>query len=159
MNSKKYDQVGKLLTQIDIATELIGKYDAIPHVYGGESLYQAEAYIVSAIGQHPGVTISTLAEMKNRTKSACSQTLKKLIAKGLVYKERNLIEYREFNLFLTERGQELYEAHTEFNDNVTMRYCAHIYEGGFTEEDVRMAMHLLRVLNEEFELDVKNATQ
>ena len=57
----------------DTAYDLMSEYDSLPHCYGSVVLYQAEAYIVNLIGQHPGITVTQLAETLNKTTSACSQ--------------------------------------------------------------------------------------
>ena len=42
----------------DTAYDLMSEYDSLPHCYGSVVLYQAEAYIVNLIGQHPGITVT-----------------------------------------------------------------------------------------------------
>lgn len=53
--------------------------------------------------------------MKNRTKSAISQTIKKLMENHLVYKERSKENAKEFLLYPTEKGIELSIAHKMFD--------------------------------------------
>lgn len=150
----KFILLKEFLGQIDISTEIITRYDAVSHNYANEMLYQAEAYIISSIGQCPGITISSLAEQKKCSKSACSQVLKKLIQKEYVYKARNEKQYREFNLFLTELGQEIFASHTKLNEDVCQRYFEKI-DDKFSQEEIYKAISLLKILNEEFEKDLE----
>ena len=86
-----------------------------PTVYGGAHiLYQSEAHIIDLIGEHPEITVTELAAILKKTPSACSQIVRKLRAKGWVEQVRNAENNRIYNLYLTESGKQVYQAHTAF---------------------------------------------
>ena len=66
------------------AYDLMYEYDALPHQYGENTLYQAEAHTVDLIAAHPGITATDLAEILRKTVSASSQIIRKLRTKGWV---------------------------------------------------------------------------
>lgn len=89
----------------------------IPHRYGAHILYQSEAHIIDLIGEHPEITVTELAAILKKTPSACSQIVRKLRAKGWVEQVRNAENNRIYNLYLTESGKQVYQAHTAFNQS------------------------------------------
>ena len=68
----------------DEAYILMCEYDALPHCYGEDTLYQSEGHIIDLIAAQPGITATDLAGILNKTVSACSQMIRKLRAKGWV---------------------------------------------------------------------------
>ena len=99
----------------DEAYSLMTEYDTLPHYYGETVLYQAEAYIINHIGRMPDITTTELAAALNKTPSACSQSVRKLIDKGLITQRRNARNKRLYNLRLTGYGQQVFQDHIEFN--------------------------------------------
>ena len=112
---KRDEILEQLWAEQDIAFELMTEYDSLPHHYGEDVLYQAEAYVVHEIGKNPNTTTTELATILNKTTSACSQIVKKLVAKGLVEQTRNEENKRVYNLTLTSDGERVYKDHIEFN--------------------------------------------
>ena len=51
----------QLLDALDEGCRLMEVYDAMPHRYGGETLYQAESHTIALIGRSPGITVTDLA--------------------------------------------------------------------------------------------------
>ena len=139
----------------DTAYDLMSEYDSLPHCYGSVVLYQAEAYIVNLIGQHPGITVTQLAETLNKTTSACSQIVRKLRAKGFVEQIRNPDNNRLYNLALTESGRKVYEARHAFNlecQAITFRLLE-----GFSEEELEAHLRVQQVLNQAYEGDIRRS--
>ena len=84
--------------------------------YGtGEFVSMVEAHILLRIANRPGITVSELAEEANRTKSAISQTVKKLETMGYTYRKYAEDDGRVVQLFPTERGLELNRAHSSYD--------------------------------------------
>ena len=76
--------------------------------------------VEAGTGEHiPGITISILAKKWKRTKSAISQNVKKLEAKGLVYRVRDGEDAKIFHLYPTDEGVRLSTAHKLY-DNVNI---------------------------------------
>jgi DNA-binding MarR family transcriptional regulator len=84
--------------------------------YGtGEYVSMVEAHTLMEIADHPGITVSVLAERANRTKGAISQTIKKLDRMGYIARKKTDSDQRVVDLYPTERGMELHQAHREYD--------------------------------------------
>lgn len=162
-HQKGYRIMGRkeLLQQIwnaqDEAYSLMEEYDSLPHHYGSDTLYQAEAYIVNLVGRLPDITTTELAEQLNKTPSACSQSVKKLIAKGLIEQARNAENKRLYNLRLTLAGERVYQDHIEFN-----QWCQKItfdMLSDFSEEELRAHLRVQQRINEAYQGDVQRSKQ
>lgn len=82
-----------------------------PRRYSGNiTLYAAEAHMVEIIGSQPGIMGMELAERLFISKGAVSQTLKKLLEKGLVYKN-DAADGRAARLYLTDAGGIIWQEH------------------------------------------------
>ena len=141
----------------DTAYELMSEYDSLPHHYGSVVLYQAEAYIVDLVGQYPGITVTRLAEMLNKTTSACSQIVRKLRANGFLEQIRNPDNTRLYNLELTETGEEVFRAHINFNRECQERAFKLLME--FTDEELSIHLQVQKKLNEAYEDDVRRSKE
>lgn len=88
--------------------------------YGtGLLISMVEVHILTIIEDNPGITVSDLAKRWKRTKSAISQNVKKLEAKGLVYRVRDGDDAKIFHLYPTGEGVRLSTAHKLY-DNMTI---------------------------------------
>lgn len=96
--------------------DLIIFYGGAPYRYGEISIYQAEGEILNKIAEHPGITVTELGKILNKTTSACSQTVSKLRIKGIVEQRRNPENPQQNNLVLTELGTRIQE--DRFNKDV-----------------------------------------
>lgn len=84
--------------------------------YGtGQLINMVEIHTLTMIESQPGITVSDLAKRWGRTKSAVSQNIKKLEAKGLVYKIRDEENAKILHLYSTEEGIRLSTAHKLFD--------------------------------------------
>ncbi|MEY8233084.1 MarR family transcriptional regulator [Oscillospiraceae bacterium 50-16] len=135
----------------------MSEYDSLPHHYGGVVLYQAEAYIVNLVGQHPGITVTQLAEILKKTTSACSQIVRKLRAKGFVEQIRNPDNNRLYNLELTQTGAEVFLAHISFNQECQVKTFELLKD--FTDEELMVHLRVQRKLNEAYQDDVKRSKE
>jgi len=149
---KRTEILKQLWAEQDKAFELMTEYDSLPHHYGSDVLYQAEAYIVHEIGNHSGITTTEIAEKLNKTTSACSQIVKKLIAKGLVEQTRNEANKRVYNLTLTKDGERVYKDHIEFNEmcqEITFDLLKEI-----TDEELAIHTKVQALINKAYKGDV-----
>lgn len=134
------------------AYDLMTEYDMLPHCYGDNVLYQAEAYVVNIIGNNPQITITQIAHSLKKTTSACSQIVKKLVSKGLVNQTRNKDNKRIYNLTLTSKGQQLYKDHMEFNKKCQQNTFDMLSE--FTQEELLIHTKIQSVINDSYQGDV-----
>jgi DNA-binding MarR family transcriptional regulator len=151
----------ELLKQVwkaqDEAYDLMAEYDALPHHYGENIMYQAEGHIIDLIAIYPGITITDLGNILQKTASACSQIVRKLKEKGWVEQSRNRDNNRQFNLTLTDSGMEVYRAHQDFTKN-----CLDIGNAllsNFTPEELGTHLRVQKVLNEIYRGDVQRSRE
>ena len=81
----------------------------------GVPIYRKEIHTLQAIGQHPKINITALAEYMGVTKGAVSQTAAKLIRKGMVRKQYAKGSKKEVILELTDLGWVGFHNHEKFH--------------------------------------------
>jgi len=87
-------------------------YINTPHDYGtGYAISMTEVHTLTYIEENPGTTITELAQYWSKTKSALSQTVGKLVEKGLVSKNKADNNAKSILLYVTEEGKLLSKAH------------------------------------------------
>lgn len=141
----------------DRAYNLMNLYDSMPHKYGDITLYQAEAYVVNKIGENPDITITEIAQMLNKSKSACSQIVKKLLSKDLVIQKRNDKNRREYNLSLTKNGEKLYLDHINFN-KLCQKYTFDLLEK-CTLNELKAHLKVQILVNESYKYDIERSIE
>ena len=146
------EQYKELLQSFDKGYELCSEYDSMPHQYGDEVLYQSEMHFLEVVGDTPSITITVISQQLGKTKSACSQMVRKLVKKELLTQERNEKNNREYYLNLTERGKEIYEVHKEFDEKCIQRTYKSLAD--FSEEELRSYISVQKTLNQVFQKDV-----
>lgn len=147
----------KLMDAVDDGYDLMAEYDSLPHQYGDVVMYQAESKAIQYIGHHTSATVTEIAEANGKTPSAYSQIIRKLKKKGWVEQVRNENNNREYNLFLTEAGQQVFHAHDRFE-----RACyARTFEmlADFSNEDLEAFYRVQQSLNKAFKLDVDDSRE
>lgn len=86
--------------------------------YGtGDKLTMLEAHIMTDIFDHPGITVSTLAQEWKRSNSSISQVVGRLIEWGYVEKINNSDNARFFNLYVLPKGKNFVLNHKHY-DNI-----------------------------------------
>ncbi len=146
------EQYKELLQSFDKGYELCYEYDSMPHQYGDEVLYQSEMHFLEVVGDTPSITITVISQQLGKTKSACSQMVRKLVKKELLTQERNEKNNREYYLNLTERGKEIYEVHKEFDEKCMQRTYKSLAD--FSEEELQSYISVQKTLNQVFQKDV-----
>ena len=114
MDARRKELLAGIWNAQDDAYELMYEYNSLPHYYGENILYQAEGQIIDFVAIHPGITITELGTLLQKTPSACSQLVRRLRAKGWVEQTRNEENNRLYNLTLTESGMHIYRDHLQF---------------------------------------------
>lgn len=85
------------------------------HTYEAADFNMVEIHILTCIDDTPGITATELSRIWHKSKSAISQTLKKLIEGG--YIEKRFKENNEKNayLYVTEKGKLLSNIHKAYD--------------------------------------------
>ena len=81
----------------------------------GVLMHQKEIHTVQAIGRYSGINVTKLAEHAGVTKGAVSQTINKLVRKGLVRKTHASGNDKEVVLELTALGWTGFHNHDKFH--------------------------------------------
>ena len=151
----RYKLFCDIMDEIDRTYDLMSEYDSLPHQYGKYNLYQVESHLIEYIGNHEGVTITVLAEVFKKTRSACSQMVKKLRDKKWVEQIRNPENNREYNLYLTEEGKRIFENHAAFDKRCYQRNFEGLQE--FSCEQMETYLSIQKKINESFQRDVEES--
>ncbi len=111
---KDFDRTMDLLDQV--VTKVASQH-SMPHDFGtGVPLYRVEIHTVQAVGENPGINVTALSEHMGVSKGAASQTISKLVKKGLVIKKSAPDNERETLLELTDLGLTAHHAHEGFHE-------------------------------------------
>jgi DNA-binding MarR family transcriptional regulator len=86
------------------------------HDFGtGIHLFRKEIHTIQAVGRYPKINITTLARYMGVTKGAVSQTVTKLIKKGMIKKQYAEGSKKEVVLELTGLGRTGFRNHEKFH--------------------------------------------
>ena len=108
-----YERLMRILDEVLTKVELL---HTPSHDFGtGIPLFRKEIHILQAIGRHPKINITALAEYMRVTKGAVSQTVARLIKKGMVRKQYAEASKKEVVLELTDRGWIGFQNHEKFH--------------------------------------------
>lgn len=146
--SVKREEVFKnMMETLYESSRLIHLYESVPRKYGtDDELYMVEVHTLDLIGRHGKITTTEIAEINNRTTSAASQMVEKLIKKELVHKYRNPNNFRELLIELTEKGEIVYEYHKNLDD---VEYNIHLERlEEYSTEDFEKLMQIVKMINE-----------
>lgn len=134
------DDYTKLTTLMERVIHKYNQWENKKRTYGTDILLsKAEIHTIVAVGNHPGINVTSLADILGITKGAASQMIYKLVEKGAVEKKVSPDSDTEVILNLTDEGQKNYAAHNEYHNQAndesiellkTMpeSFCAHMIE-------------------------------
>ena len=137
----------------DTAFDLMLEYDSLPHRYGENTLYQAEAHLIDLVALYPDITITDISNILRKTPSACSQIVRKLLAKGWVEQIRNEANKRIVNLRLTTEGEKIVGDHDAFEQNCQAATFDKLSQ--FSDEELEVYLKVQRRINEAYQDDVR----
>lgn len=157
MNEKRAELLDQIWTAQDTAYDLMCEYDSLPHRYGENILYQAEAHLIDLIALHPDITITDISNILRKTPSACSQIVRKLRAKGWVEQIRNEENNRVINLRLTEEGMKVFQDHDAFDQDCQEKTFKRL--DTFTDEELAVALTVQQHINEAYQDDVRRSRE
>ena len=117
----KNDQYSRLIHQLadisDRFQQVGASYYTDLHDYGTGELYtSAEVHMITRIEENPGITATRIAEITNRTKSAVSQMISKLEGKGLIQREKDPNNGKQYFLYVTPKGRHLSLCHKAYDE-------------------------------------------
>lgn len=135
-----------------ITERLSVAYEKIKRDYGGVQLHQREAHIIAMIGRNSEITITELAEFFYNTPSACSQGVKRLVAKGLIKSQVNEENNRKNKLYLTDLGKQVYEFHEQFEKECYDRVFERLE--GISDEEMKVFIDITKRMNKQFQEDL-----
>lgn len=101
-----------------VYTFVADSYDmySVARDYGnGDKMNMAEIHTLSLIADNPGISVSGVSKMWNRTPSAASQNINKLVKKNLIEKKKENGDRKTIHLYVTESGQKLSDMHKAYD--------------------------------------------
>lgn len=155
MENKRYLLYCDMMTELKLTNQLMNEYDSLPHDYGNAVLYQSEAHLIQCIGQHDGITVTEASKLLKKTKSACSQMVRKLINKNWVEQTRNKENNREYKLHLTEGGLTVFDHHENFDRMSYDHNSRELFD--FTDQELKLYIQIQKRMNELIGLDVRRS--
>lgn len=155
MKKDRYLLYCNMMEELKLTNQLMNEYDSLPHDYGNEVLYQSEAHLIQCIGYHEGITVTEASKILKKTKSACSQMVKKLVNKNWVQQTRNKENSREYKLYLTPEGLTVYEHHENFDRLSYEQNSTELYD--FSDQELNLYIKIQKKMNELIGLDVERS--
>lgn len=157
MERDRYRLFCDLIDTFDEGCNLTEEYDSLLHDYNGVLLYQAESQVIKMIGNQKGITAAEIARQMKKTDSACSQLVSRLRKKGWVVQRRNEDNNREYHLYLTREGEQIYQKHREFEEKCYKRTFHEL--DPFTDLELKTYIEIQKRMNSTFRQDVKESRQ
>lgn len=123
---------------------LYGDYLAKNQDYGtSELVNMVEIHTLTAIEDNPGINVSALALMWNRTNGAISQTVSKLEQKGYIERRKMEGNAKVVLLYPSEKGVRLSQAHKFFNSVEVSKAMNELLLSGCTIEEIDAFFHVM----------------
>jgi DNA-binding MarR family transcriptional regulator len=148
--------MNELQALIDLFLKILHLYSVIvrkPKDYGtGDLLYFTEVHTITMVGKNREINMTRLAEMMGVTKGAISQTIRKLVAKGLIVKS-NTTNRKEYNLRLSGKGLIVSEGQKTFQKEL-FTFAGTLYERA-SERDVEVVKALFTAISENMQYRVR----
>jgi DNA-binding MarR family transcriptional regulator len=126
----------ELQNLIDLFLKILHLYSVIgrkPKDYGtGDLLYFTELHTITVVARNKEVNMTQLSDIMGVTRGAISQTINKLVRKGLILKT-NITNRKEVNLTLSEKGVKVLRAQESFQKEI-FTFAEHLYERARPED-------------------------
>ena|GEM_PF-644452 len=143
----KNDLIMATIRQLRGVAMKIARAEEMPiPVEDGLFVTTREAHTIEAVGRLPQMSVTDVANAFGITKSAASQMVSKLCAKGFLEKKQAPHSNKEYQLTLTPLGEKAFEAHERFHgqdrDALVERFC------GFSLSQVATISVLLEAIGD-----------
>jgi DNA-binding MarR family transcriptional regulator len=123
MNNELQDLIDQFLKILHLYS-VIGRK---PKDYGtGDLLYFTEIHTITVVARNKSVNMTQLADIMGVTKGAISQTVNKLVHKGLILKA-SMTNRKEINLRLSEKGKIVLKTQKSFQKEI-FTFSEQLYE-------------------------------
>jgi len=120
------ENLTQLLCKLDRVVARLAAIQQTPRSYGTDvQIHSTEIHTVQAIGESEDVSLTQLAKHMGVTKGALSQTVAKLVRKGLVTKRPAPGNAREIRVELTDLGWTAHRHHEAFDRRILSAIEAH----------------------------------
>ena len=136
--------VNELFKQLNTKADLLYKfvmlysdYTVEGQDYGtGEFINMVAVHTLTAIAENPGINISELAAMWNRTNGAISQTATKLEKAGYIIRRKQPGNKKFVELYPTEKGIALSQAHMRYDAIEVSKTMNQLLNSGCTAAEI-----------------------
>lgn len=140
------DLIERLVTVLDKYVEI----NKLPRRFGtGDPLFPTEIHTVHAIGHHPGIRMTDLASVMEISRAAISQTVTKLVRKGLVERFNDGANRKEILLRLSVTGRVAFQEHRKLHERIDAPFVRHIR--GLSQKEIRVVSRLVSELSRVFD--------
>lgn len=149
-SSENYLNENELYLDLNTANNILYKfvliyndYISVPKDYGtGDILSMMEAHVLTDIVDNPGTTVTELSKSWERTTSAISQTVRKLIKKEYVYRVNSEENASIFLLHPTNKAIKFDKSHKSYDINGILSNRKRLLKK-FTEDDLKIFFSIL----------------
>lgn len=115
----KTDQINRKLNAFINKIIFLGKKNIFE--FRGLKLYPSEIHLILVMNEAP-TNASHMAQMLNVTKGAVSQTISRLVKKGILIKEKDPYLKNELTLTFTPLGKEVYQQYRQISRRVEQKF-------------------------------------
>ena len=116
LSEELFHKMTEHTNQVYKFVKIYNDYANAPRDYGtGEKVNMLSVHIMSDIEEHPGITVTELAEEWVRTKGSISQVIKNLDENGYIIKKKEGNNNKNVHLYPTSKGLELSLAHKMYD--------------------------------------------
>lgn len=148
------EKIEKIAEQSELLIHKYTQYESISRDYGlGYEMTMNEIHTVAFVGNNKGLNLKTLADGMGVTKGAASQTISKLVKKGLITKERSEKSEAQICLSLTSEGRKAYEGHLEHHRKSGKKWYGALLE--LTEQEIDNFLNVCAYLNNALDEELK----
>lgn len=117
-------------------------YSAARDYGNGDKMNMAQIHTLSLIADNPGISVSGVSKMWNRTLSAASQNINKLVKKNLIEKKKENGNHKTIHLYVTESGQKLSDMHKAY-DRKELTKVAEVLLKTHTMDELKTALKVI----------------
>ena len=143
---------GKMIDAFFEGSRILNKYDKMPRKYGTDvELYMSEMHTLDLICKNEGTTVTSLADITKKTKSAITQLTNKLEKKGLIRKLRNDSNYKEVNVFLTEQGKKTCIFHESMDEKKFQDAIGYVKD--YSVDDLQKSYEIFTIITQTMNKD------
>ena len=151
MTDTENSQLETLNTKANILYKFVMLYNdyiKTARDYGtGEIINMVEVHILTKIEENPGITVTEVALMWNRTKGAVSQIVSKLEKRGLIERRKERGNAKNVHLYVTDKGEILSKAHKAY-DIQELNWADKTLHTDFTSQEIDTFYKVMQRYNE-----------